>query len=1743
MFNNFPYFNVKSVRLGSHYITNGADPTYILSGPITVTEGDSVTILLTSTDVDSGEVVPYIITGVTTDDISGVSLNGEFVIGSVDSITLDVTEDINLEGYETLVLSLVNGEDSISITIDDGIISQLGQNILSLDAEDDDKYGIDVAINYDGSVIATSSALAGDANLKSGRVRVYQLSNNNWAQIGQDIDGENSGDYGGNSIDISDDGNIIVVSSHLNDGGSTNAGQVRIFRLVNNTWTQIGEDIYGEAAEDRLGIRVSINSDGSMVAISAPYNDIDSIDNDNYGHVRVYQNLNDTWTQLGQDIDGENVDDLLGWSLDINGGGTIIAIGTRNDDQVFDDAGKVTIYQIVGGSWVKVGQDIYGENQGDLSGHDVSLNDDGTIVAISAHRNDDNGSTSGHVKVYQINGSTWEQLGSNIIGEAAGDLSGTSVSLNAAGDIIAIGAPRNDDGGSSSGHTRIYVYNGSDWEQIGLDVNGTAISDWSGFSVDISSDGTRFIVGEPKNDDVADNAGRTRVFEIKQETPVVVSTYNLIADSSVNEGQQITFTLTTENVDQGTSINYTIIGISTDDIDGSSLIGSFVVGFIDSVTLNVTDDLLLEGNETISFILDNGGDSIDVVVNDGIVPIYQLSSDVINIDEGQSVTITLLTDNVQTGTSIPYTITGVSSDDISGAPLTGNFIVGTTDSVTLTVTEDALTEGNESLTFTLDNGEDDIDVIITDTSLTPIYNLTSNVTNIDEGQSVTISLLTENIQTGVNVPYTITGVSSDDIGGAPLTGNFVISETNVFPYSFPVTFDVSDNIINFNITEDFITEGVEIFTLTLDNVGDFIDVTINDTSVETYNLSGPTTVNEGDIIVINLTTQGVVSGTSVPYTITGVSSDDINGEPLTGNFIVGTTDSVTLNVTEDALTEGNESLTFTLDNGEDDIDVIIVDTSRDPIFNLSGPSIVNEGGSIIINLVTENVVNGVNVPYTITGVSSDDISGASLTGNFIVGTTDSVTLNVTEDALTEGNESLTFTLDNGEDNIDVIIVDTSRDPIFNLSGPTTVNEGDNIVIQLVTENVVNGVNVPYTITGISSDDISGASLTGNFIVGTTDSITLNVTEDALTEGNESLTFTLDNGEDDIDVIITDTSLAPTYTLTSDVDVVSEGQIVTITLDSENVSDGTLIPYTITGDGITSSELGLNSLSGNFGVNSTDTFPYTFPVPFGLYGNKIIITVSNDFITEGVETFNLTLDNGEDSIDVTITDTSVETYNLSGPTTVNEGDNIVINLTTQGVVSGTSVPYTITGISSDDIGGAPLTGNFVVGTTDSVTLNVTEDALTEGNESLTFTLDNGEDDIDVIITDTSLAPIYTLSGPTTVTEGDNIVIQLVTENIVNGVNIPYTITGISSDDIGGAPLTGNFVVGTTDSVTLNVTEDALTEGNESLTFTLDNGEDDIDVIITDTSLDPTYTLSGPTTVNEGDNIVIQLDTTDVFIGTSIPYTITGVSSDDISGAPLTGNFVVGTTDSVTLNVTEDALTEGNESLTFTLDNGEDDIDVIITDTSLDPTYNLSGPTTVTEGDNIVIQLVTENIVNGVNIPYTITGVSSDDISGAPLTGNFVVGTTDSVTLNVTEDALTEGNESLTFTLDNGEDDIDVIITDTSLAPTYNLTSDPESVIRGESLNITLGTENVSDGDILNFTITGDVVATDLGLSSLTGAFTINNNVSQLSLNISGDINVSKTFTLSLDDVGENISVDVTINLGDMFAYTFPITLVQ
>ena len=80
-------------------------------------------------------------------------------------------------------------------------------------------------------------------------------------------------------------------------------------------------------------------------------------------------------------------------------------------------------------SWVQLGQDIDGEALDDYSGSSVSLSKDGKIVAVGARGNtNENGASAGHVRVYQLNDQNeWQQLGSDIDGEATNDKLGWSV--------------------------------------------------------------------------------------------------------------------------------------------------------------------------------------------------------------------------------------------------------------------------------------------------------------------------------------------------------------------------------------------------------------------------------------------------------------------------------------------------------------------------------------------------------------------------------------------------------------------------------------------------------------------------------------------------------------------------------------------------------------------------------------------------------------------------------------------------------------------------------------------------------------------------------------------------------------------------------------------------------------------------------------------------------------------------------------------------------------------------------------------------------------------------------------------------------------------------------------------------------------------------------------------------------------------------------------------------------------------
>jgi len=256
-----------------------------------------------------------------------------------------------------------------------------------------DRSGISVSLSSDGSTVAIGASRNDGNGTDAGQVRIYKNINGTWTQQGADIDGEAVGDESGWSVSLSSDGSIVAIGAWQNDGNGRSAGHVRIYKNTNGTWTQQGADIDGEAASGWSGWSVSLSSNGSTVAIGAPFND---------GHVRIYKNISGTWTQQGSDIDGEAAGDESGYSVSLSSDGSTVAIGATDNAGNGTRAGHVRIYKNVNGTWTQQGSDIDGEAADDNSGHSVSLSSDGSTVAIGAPSNDGNGTYGGHVRIYSF---------------------------------------------------------------------------------------------------------------------------------------------------------------------------------------------------------------------------------------------------------------------------------------------------------------------------------------------------------------------------------------------------------------------------------------------------------------------------------------------------------------------------------------------------------------------------------------------------------------------------------------------------------------------------------------------------------------------------------------------------------------------------------------------------------------------------------------------------------------------------------------------------------------------------------------------------------------------------------------------------------------------------------------------------------------------------------------------------------------------------------------------------------------------------------------------------------------------------------------------------------------------------------------------------------------------------------------------------------------------------------------------
>lgn len=183
----------------------------------------------------------------------------------------------------------------------------------------------------------------------------------------------------------------------------------------------------------------------------------------------------------------------------VGGNATLTVTGTGTGVTIAPQTLTLTITAPIS----QIGSDI---TNGEINfGGAIALSSDGTRMVVGAA-----GSANGTTRVYQRSGTAWTQLGADIIGEAAGDLAGGSVDINAAGTRIAIGARLNSGGGIGAGHVRVYDLVGTTWTQVGADLDGTVQNGFGsqfGWRVALSGSGNRLIAS-------ANVIGFARVYDL-----------------------------------------------------------------------------------------------------------------------------------------------------------------------------------------------------------------------------------------------------------------------------------------------------------------------------------------------------------------------------------------------------------------------------------------------------------------------------------------------------------------------------------------------------------------------------------------------------------------------------------------------------------------------------------------------------------------------------------------------------------------------------------------------------------------------------------------------------------------------------------------------------------------------------------------------------------------------------------------------------------------------------------------------------------------------------------------------------------------------------------------------------------------------------------------------------------------------------------------------------------------------------
>lgn len=364
-----------------------------------------------------------------------------------------------------------------------------GLKILPDDGGVADQFGYSIAIS-DG-VVAVGSVLGQVNGVRTGAAYLFDAPTGvQSAKLASDDGG--ASDFFSHAIAM--DNAVVAVGAPFADGS---AGSAYLFDA--STGVQYAKLLPADvSASDLFGISVSI-SDG-IVAVGA------SRDADNgpeSGSVYLFDAISGAERIKLLPDDGAE-EDFFGEFIAISGG--VIAVGAPGNDDNGSGSGSVYLFDAVTGvQYAKLLPDDGGA--GDAFGRAVAI-DDG-VVAVGAPHDDDNGSLSG--SVYLFDAASGDQLVKLLPAVGAeGDRFGDSVAIG--GGVLAVGASGSAGGGSA------YLFDVSTQAQIArlLPEAGAA---GSLFGMSIAIDDGIVAVGASGDDEGGPASGAAYLFDTNPCSP------------------------------------------------------------------------------------------------------------------------------------------------------------------------------------------------------------------------------------------------------------------------------------------------------------------------------------------------------------------------------------------------------------------------------------------------------------------------------------------------------------------------------------------------------------------------------------------------------------------------------------------------------------------------------------------------------------------------------------------------------------------------------------------------------------------------------------------------------------------------------------------------------------------------------------------------------------------------------------------------------------------------------------------------------------------------------------------------------------------------------------------------------------------------------------------------------------------------------------------------------------------------